>query len=100
MVARENNDAFEALAAALDEIIAAVKEIAAAATEFYEKITKQLAEIDYTEREKCKPPLSAPLPPRRYASVKLWRKNKALFRPYRREWRGNKTPKTKEGKTL
>ena len=100
MVARENNDAFADLAAALDEVVAAFKEMVAAVTEVYEEIAKQLSEIDYTEREKYKPPLSVPLPPKRYPSFKLWRTNKALFRPYRREWRGNKTPKTKEGKTL
>lgn len=100
LVARENNDAFADLAAALDEVVAAFKEMAAAVTEVYEEIAKQLSEIDYTERGKCKPPLSVPLPPKRYPSFKLWRTNKALFRPYRREWRGNKTPKTKEGKTL
>ncbi len=100
MVARENNDAFADLAAALDEVVAAFKERAAAVTEVYEEIAKQLSEIDYTEREKRKPPLFVPLPPKQYPSFKLWRINKALFRPYRREWRGNKTPKTKEGKTL
>lgn len=100
MEVRENNDAFAELCEALDRITAAVKEIAAKWAEIFEELEKELVEIDYAEREKRKPPLFAPLPPRRYPSVKLWRKNKALFRPYRREWRGNKTPKTKEGKTL
>lgn len=31
-----------------------------------------------------KPCLSVPLPPRTYRSFKLWRKNRALFRPYKR----------------
>lgn len=31
-----------------------------------------------------KPCLSMPLPPRTYRSFKLWRKNRALFRPYKR----------------
>ena len=95
MVARENNDAFADLAAALDEVVAALKEMEAAFTEVYEEITKQLSEINYTERKKCKPPLFVHIPPKRYPSFKLWRTNKALFRPYRREWRGNKNTENK-----
>ena len=79
-------------AAALNEATAAFKKLAEALNEFAENIKENYADfleelkecVEIPERETYEPCLKIGFPKAPQIAVKLWRKNRALFRPYKR----------------
>lgn len=79
-------------AAALDEAAAAFKKLAELLNEFaenfkenYGDLLEELKEcVEIPEKETYEPCLKIGFPKAPQIAVKLWRKNRALFRPYKR----------------
>lgn len=89
-------DEYEKIKGAIEEIAEAIKTISETIKEINEELTEQFREIVFEEREKYKPCLCVQLPPPSYRSIKLWRKNKAIFRPYRRARKGVENKRLEE----
>lgn len=79
-------------AAALDEAAAAFKKLAELLNEFAENFKENYGDlleelkgcVEIPERETYEPCLKIGFPKAPKIPVKLWRKNRALFRPYKR----------------
>lgn len=81
-------EALRKLAAELKEII---DEFIEPIQEAFAKLTEELASIEYEEQEKYEPCYKLLSPTLEfYSNKKLWRENRALFRPYKA---GGKTDK-------
>lgn len=89
-------DEYEKIKGAIEEIVKAIKNISETIKRINEEIAEQFREIVFEEREKYKPCPCVPLPPPSYRSIKLWRKNKAIFRPYRRAQKGGENMRSEE----
>lgn len=79
-------------AATLNEETEALKKLVEALNEFAENIKENFADfleelkecVEIPERETYEPCLKIGFPKAPQIAVKLWRKNRALFRPYKR----------------
>ncbi len=79
-------------AAAINEAVAGFKKLTEALNEFAENIKENFADfleelkerVEIPERETYEPCLKIGFPKAPQSAVKLWRKNRALFRPYKR----------------
>lgn len=80
-----DSETIEAAAAAFQEIAELIKQLAENIKEKYDEILEELKECEeITERETYEPCLKIGFPKYPQIPVKLWRKNRALFRPYKR----------------
>lgn len=81
----EQAAALEEAAAAFQRLAEALKEFAENITENYGDFLEELKEcVEIPERETYEPCLKIGFPKAPRIPVKLWRKNRALFRPYKR----------------
>lgn len=82
----------------IEEIKALATELEKLWREFIEDFQKKKENEEIEEIEAhLKPCLCVPLPPRTYRGFKLWRKNQALFRPYKKTRRRNNFKMQMEG---
>lgn len=81
----EQAAAFEEAAAAFKKLEEVLNEFAESIKENYGDFLEELKEcVEIHERETYEPCLKIGFPKASQIAVKLWRKNRALFRPYKR----------------
>ena len=68
----------------MEKIAAALAKVAEAAKDLLNDLAEVVEAIEITEPEKYEPCLRAMLPFSEPRCCKLWRKNRAIFRPYKR----------------
>ena len=80
-----NEETLEAAAAAFQEMAELIKQLAENIKEKFDEMVEELKECEeIIERETYEPCLKIGFSKSPQSPVKLWRKNRALFRPYKR----------------